>query len=337
MTGRIVAYDGQDGNRAAVPVIVVLGCRTIGHDPTRTLRFRLETALVEFERARNAGITAYVLCCGGQGQDELEPESVVMARWLADRGIPEDLLLVEDASHSTEENLMNAQRILLDVTSGMHMADHDDRAHHAGTTAVSAPPRRQSATRPTKSGGTEPVGLVGAKPSASDGTWPTGSVSAESVSQVGTRPTGSGGTRPTGSGGTRPTGSGGDRPVDPGSAGRGVSPSLATAPPVGFTAQRKLPAVIVTSWPHVARAQFLARRAGFRPVMRGAHVSPGRVPHALFWEAGSWAFIAAAKLPAAHLVTRLSGWINVRLGRPAHTSVSYQSLYRHSHSGKEPR
>ncbi len=216
-----MAYDGQDGTRAAVPVIVVLGCRTIGHDPTRTLRFRLETALVEFANARKAGITPYILCCGGQGQDELEPESVVMARWLAGRGIPDDLLLVEDASHSTEENLINARHILLDVAS-----------------------------------------------------------------------------------------------------------ALATADPAGFTAQRKLPAVIVTSWPHVPRAQFLARRAGFRPVMRGARVPPRRVPRALIWEAGSWAFVVAAQLPVAQAVTRLSGWINVRLGRPAHTSVS-----PHSRSG----
>ncbi|MCC8061019.1 MAG: YdcF family protein [Clostridiales bacterium] len=90
--------------------LIVLGCQTKGDQPGRTLALRLEKAA---EYARQNPETMLVLS-GGQGDREDEPEAVVMQRYLAERGVPTERMLMETQSKSTAENLAYS-RLLIEV------------------------------------------------------------------------------------------------------------------------------------------------------------------------------------------------------------------------------
>ena len=55
-----------------------------------------------------------VVVCGAQGKDEPEPEAYTMKRYLAEKGIPENMILADPDSFNTEENLRNAKKLLDD-------------------------------------------------------------------------------------------------------------------------------------------------------------------------------------------------------------------------------
>jgi len=73
---------------------------------------RLQTALSVLESYPNA----YILCTGG-GTAAYNPgitEAGAMAQWLTDAGVPEEKIIIENRAYSTEENAINAFRILKD-------------------------------------------------------------------------------------------------------------------------------------------------------------------------------------------------------------------------------
>lgn len=80
---------------------VVLGCLTIGDQPSRMLRYRLEKALSYLEQQPEA----MVVVTGGKGDRETCSEGEVSARWLEEHGISPDRILVENQSSNTRENL----------------------------------------------------------------------------------------------------------------------------------------------------------------------------------------------------------------------------------------
>ena len=59
-----------------------------------------------------------LIVSGGQGDDEPVPEASAMASYLIARGFPADRLLLEDKSHSTEENLVFSKAIMDDLRPG---------------------------------------------------------------------------------------------------------------------------------------------------------------------------------------------------------------------------
>ena len=71
------------------------------------LRSRLETALA-LEQGE------MIVVSGGQGPHETVTEAAAMAKWLSERGIPADRILLEDASTSTIENLRKVKVISSD-------------------------------------------------------------------------------------------------------------------------------------------------------------------------------------------------------------------------------
>lgn len=87
--------------------LIVLGCgiRKDG-TPTPLLRGRLEKALAFAERqAAETGKEPVFVTSGGQGPDEVCPESTAMKRYLVGRGVPEERVLEEDRSTDTYENM----------------------------------------------------------------------------------------------------------------------------------------------------------------------------------------------------------------------------------------
>ncbi len=97
-----VAVSGYSHNaKGDEKAIIVLGAGLRGETVSDLLRRRLEAALAAYEENPNA----VLVVTGGQGPGENIPEALAMQRWLVAHGVPEDNILVEDKSTSTEENL----------------------------------------------------------------------------------------------------------------------------------------------------------------------------------------------------------------------------------------
>ena len=81
--------------------ILVLGAglndRTI---PTEILRGRLNAAIECIEK-NDAG---YIVVSGGQGEDEDLPEAHAMSKYLQDKGIDKEKIIIEDESRNTNQN-----------------------------------------------------------------------------------------------------------------------------------------------------------------------------------------------------------------------------------------
>lgn len=89
--------------------IIVLGANVNSEgDPSVSLLRRLEKALECYEN----GLAPCVIVCGAQGDDEPCTEAEAMKKWLVEQGVPEEDIVEEDRSTSTEENLANAKAIM---------------------------------------------------------------------------------------------------------------------------------------------------------------------------------------------------------------------------------
>ena len=81
---------------------VVLGAQIHGTSPSRTLRERLDTALLFMQENPDA----VVVVSGGQGSDEVVSEAEVMYSYLKSQGADMSRIYQEVESHNTRENLL---------------------------------------------------------------------------------------------------------------------------------------------------------------------------------------------------------------------------------------
>ncbi len=88
--------------------VIILGCQTIGGQPSAMLRARLDRAIAYL----NENPSAVCIPTGGQGSDETEPEGVTMCRYLTENGISESRIYVEDQAVNTRENIAHAKTIM---------------------------------------------------------------------------------------------------------------------------------------------------------------------------------------------------------------------------------
>ncbi|HJP73518.1 MAG TPA: YdcF family protein [Pseudonocardiaceae bacterium] len=105
---------GRIRPRRAVDFVVVLGSGLLGG--TRVpplLASRLDRGRTAFDAAIATGRDAMLITSGGQGPGEAVPESQAMADYLIDQGVPRDRILLEDKSHTTEENLAFSREIMI--------------------------------------------------------------------------------------------------------------------------------------------------------------------------------------------------------------------------------
>ena len=82
--------------------VVVLGCKAHGEEPSWMLEDRLDEAYKVLQE--NPNISCVVT--GGRGDDEEYSEAHVMKKYLVDKGISPDRIIMEENSESTEENLL---------------------------------------------------------------------------------------------------------------------------------------------------------------------------------------------------------------------------------------
>jgi len=84
-----------------VDYLIVLGAQVYGRRPCDALKMRLEGALLRHTLHPKAGI----IVSGGKGEDEEYTEAEVMREYLLARGVDSPVILVEDRSANTAENL----------------------------------------------------------------------------------------------------------------------------------------------------------------------------------------------------------------------------------------
>jgi len=95
--------------------IVIHGCgiRADG-SLTKLLQERVDKAIAVY---RKDATPPYIIPSGGQGADEVRTEASAMKEYLLQNGIPEDMILLEDRSVNTWQNLENS-RNLIDAREG---------------------------------------------------------------------------------------------------------------------------------------------------------------------------------------------------------------------------
>ncbi|WP_330174488.1 YdcF family protein [Streptomyces sp. NBC_01498] len=96
-----------------VDFVVVLGSGLrSGAKVPPLLASRLHRARSVYEKQAARGKPPVVVTSGGQGPDELLPESHAMANFLIGRGLPEEHIRREDRSRTTDENLRLSMEIM---------------------------------------------------------------------------------------------------------------------------------------------------------------------------------------------------------------------------------
>lgn len=89
-------------------VIIILGAKLIGSEPSTMLRLRLEEGL----RLYQLGYAPVFIVSGAQGKDEDISEARAMKQYLINHGVEEERILIEDQSFNTYQNLVNSQKIM---------------------------------------------------------------------------------------------------------------------------------------------------------------------------------------------------------------------------------
>ncbi len=104
----LIIYHGSKTDSVDVDYLVVLGAGLWGETPSLTLRQRLDESL-EFIK-ENPSIR--VIVSGGMGTGETITEAEAMKRYLVQHGVDEKLIIKEDKSTSTKENLKFTRELL---------------------------------------------------------------------------------------------------------------------------------------------------------------------------------------------------------------------------------
>jgi uncharacterized SAM-binding protein YcdF (DUF218 family) len=136
--------------------ILVLGCGIFPDGSlTQTLQNRLDAALEYY----NQHPDAVFVVSGGQGPKEPVPEATAMKNYLMSKGIPEEKILTESKSTSTNENMKFSKQIIEErfgqidaktviATSDFHMFRSKMLAKHYGFTPYGIPGKTPWYIRP---------------------------------------------------------------------------------------------------------------------------------------------------------------------------------------------
>lgn len=114
-------------------VLIVLGCKVDGDQPSSMLGERLVAAKQYLDVHKNA----VCIVSGGKGADEGISEAQCMYNWLVSNGIEKDRIYMEDKSTSTLENIEFSTEILEKEELGTNVAIATNEFHiyRAGTVA----------------------------------------------------------------------------------------------------------------------------------------------------------------------------------------------------------
>ena len=90
--------------------VIIHGCGLAGGTRiTKLLSNRVDKAIEIYNKCK---VKPIIIPSGGQGSDEKLSEAQAMKNYLLEKGIPEEAIIMEDQSSTTEENLIRSRRII---------------------------------------------------------------------------------------------------------------------------------------------------------------------------------------------------------------------------------
>ncbi len=98
--------------RPGMDAIVVHGAGLVEGDVPPLLAARLDRAIEVYRGEAERGRAPLLIASGGKGSDEEVSEAAAMADYLIEHGVPDDHVILEDRSGTTEENLLFTKRLL---------------------------------------------------------------------------------------------------------------------------------------------------------------------------------------------------------------------------------
>lgn len=104
----LAVYGNIDNASYTEKTVIVLGCGIRGERVSVGLAKRLNKAYEYYENNPDT----VIIVSGGQGPQEDIPEALAMKRYLVDKGIPEDKIIMEDKSTSTITNFKYSHEIM---------------------------------------------------------------------------------------------------------------------------------------------------------------------------------------------------------------------------------
>ncbi len=120
-----VAAAGRSHGSPEVDAIVVLGAAQYDGRPSPQLAARLDHVVTLW----NEGVASTVVVTGGKRSGDRFTEAEASMRYLRDRGVPEDAMLMEDQGSTTYESLEAAATLLQDSGSGTEVVVVTDPYH----------------------------------------------------------------------------------------------------------------------------------------------------------------------------------------------------------------
>lgn len=107
----LAVYGGRDNADYREKTVIVLGCGIRGERVSVGLAKRLNKA-AEYHKNNPE---AMIIVSGGQGPQEDISEALAMKRYLVDKGVDEDKIIMEDRSTSTITNFRYSKAIMEDM------------------------------------------------------------------------------------------------------------------------------------------------------------------------------------------------------------------------------
>ena len=124
-------------------VAIVLGAATSGSEVSEVYKQRLNHAMELYQN----GYVKYIIITGGKGKGNRISDAAIAGEYLVSMGIPDEVILEEDTSTITQENLENAKIIMEEngyetaaiVSDPLHMKRAMLLAKDSGIVAISSP------------------------------------------------------------------------------------------------------------------------------------------------------------------------------------------------------
>jgi uncharacterized SAM-binding protein YcdF (DUF218 family) len=141
----LIVVQGQRDEARDSGAAVVLGAAQWNGDPSPVLQARLDHALDLYHR----GLVKRIILTGGVGAGDRLSEAAVGRQYLLDRQVSPDVLLLDERSTTTWENLQNAADLarangidtVVLVSDPFHMLRSLKMAHDLGLSAYGSPTR----------------------------------------------------------------------------------------------------------------------------------------------------------------------------------------------------
>lgn len=135
-------YGGIDEARPC-DVAIVLGAETWGEEPSPVFEERIDHAVWLYEQ----NYVDAILMTGGYEEGAGSSEAAIARAYAVAQGVPAESVLIEEGSHTTQENLANAQQVMdglgletaVVVSDPLHMLRAMTIAKDLGLDAVSSP------------------------------------------------------------------------------------------------------------------------------------------------------------------------------------------------------